>query len=455
MDLVTYAEELLDSDLSDEQLDGAQILQNFVESDDYAFDTLRKIGTSRKVMERLIEMLNWKNLAEEDIRRCAAEIVKMLAGKKQNMLRVAGIPGSMESVSSLLHTERSTTERSSRTDQSSTTTAEETNYDFSSFNLLALQILTKLANNHDNSGKIGNTRGLLSKVIELANASQYLLTNEHATESQIKTVRKALQVIKMLASTTGNTGKMLREVILDNVFAVSHMRRILQYGESHMDLQRLAIEILTNLAMDEASKERIMTAGGIIKLLLSIFMKPGIENQNSVSEEAGEGLAMLSLENQNNCALILREKGVVKKLISALSNQVLQLNASRILRNLCAYSRAESSNRLNGVIEAMPTVLKATMTQTDKLLEVSLGLTVQICKLLGPEDFAQEFEKADYTETGFVEKLIQILKQYNKHPEVKVPRIRSVGLSQHRESVSSLVEEALKLLTDGGSSQEV
>lgn len=356
MDLVTYAEELLDSDLSHEQLDGAQILQNFVESDDYAFDTLRKIGTSRKVMERLIEMLNWKNLAEEDIRRCAAEIVKMLAGKKQNILRVAGIPGSMESVSSLLHTERSTTERSSRTDQSSTTTAEETNYDFSSFNLLALQILTKLANNHDTSGKIGNTRGLLSKVIELANASQYLLTNEHATESQIKTVRKALQVIKMLASTTGNTGKMLREVILDNVFAVSHMRRILQYGESHMDLQRLAIEILTNLAMDEASKERIATAGGIIKLLLSIFMKPGIENQNSVSEEAGEALAMLSLENQNNCALILREKGVVKKLISALSNQVLQLNASRILRNLCAYSRAESSNRLNGVIEAMPTV---------------------------------------------------------------------------------------------------
>ncbi|XP_010906014.3 uncharacterized protein [Elaeis guineensis] len=496
MDLVTFAKELLDSDYQDEQLIGVQMLQKFVKSNHFTSETLRKIGTSTWVIERLIEMLNWKNPAEEEIRRCAAEIVSKLAGKKQNALRVAGIPGAMESISSLLHTSNSYNAKPHEIYQRSII-SDPTNYDFLAFNLLGLLILKKLAHDHDNCGKIGNARGLLPKVIDFTNASQSLLRNDLASESQIKAVKRSLQLVRMLVSTTGNTGKMLRQEISEIVFTVSNIREILQYGENHMVLQKLGIEILTSLAMDETAREQIGSTGGIIKLLLFIFFRPGFtENEHSVSDEAGEALAMLALESRRNCERILKEQRILERLISALNNPVLQINAARIFRNLCAYSGIECADSLRGVTAALPTVLKAIMYEKDKLLEVSIGLATQICKFMGPTEYAVELERAGIKETDLVEKLVQILREHS-YPEIKVPRIRrfvieqaiwlmkshrnyiqlfknlemekllesvaettselecfhvfsgSVGLSKHRRSLSSVVDTAIELMSNG------
>ncbi|CDY13936.1 BnaC09g38900D [Brassica napus] len=107
MDIVSFGMELLGSNSSDEQLIGARILRQFAVSQRYSEETLEKIGINFPVVERLVEMLNWKDLQEEEIRRSAAEILSKLAGKKQNSLRVAGISGAMESISSLLESTRS------------------------------------------------------------------------------------------------------------------------------------------------------------------------------------------------------------------------------------------------------------------------------------------------------------------------------------------------------------
>ncbi|KAK1315776.1 hypothetical protein QJS10_CPA05g00902 [Acorus calamus] len=88
MDLVSFAQELLSSDSRDEQLIGARILRQFATDERFSDETLRKIGTSASTMERLVEMLNWRNPAEQNIRLWAAEIVSKLAGKKRNSLRV-------------------------------------------------------------------------------------------------------------------------------------------------------------------------------------------------------------------------------------------------------------------------------------------------------------------------------------------------------------------------------
>lgn len=364
MDLVTFAAELLDSEFPDEQLIGARILQRFAKSESFASETLRKIGTSTRAIERLIEMLNWKNPEEEEIRRCAAEVVSKLAGKRQNALRVAGIPGAMESIASLLYTGGGRGAGASRTAEATTAdgssdavaTGSESTYEFAVFNLLGLLILKKLAKDDDNCFKIGNTRGLLARIVDFTRAKQGLLRNEHALESQIRAVTRALQVVKMLVRATGGTGKMLRQEISEIVFTVSNIREILQCGERHTELQKLAIETLTGLAMDETAKERIASTGGIVKLLFAIFFKPEFVYENSVSAEAGEALAMLTLESRKNCVLILKEGDMLERLISALANPVLQLNASRILRNLCAYSGAESAARLNQITAAMSTV---------------------------------------------------------------------------------------------------
>ncbi|XXG54404.1 hypothetical protein AAC387_Pa03g2293 [Persea americana] len=495
MDLVSFAVELLASDSSDEQLTGARILRKFANSKRFSDDTLRKIGTSIPVMERLVEMLNWKNPSEEEIRKSAAEIISKLAGKKQNSLRVAAIPGAMESISSLLHLGRNSSCAHNEIYQKTDIT-DHVHYESSSFNLLGLLILKKLAHDHDNCGKIGNTRGLLTKIIDFTHAGERLLKDNFASTSHIMLVKRSLQLVKMIASTSGKTGKLLRHEISENVFTISYIREVLQYGENHTVLQQLGIEILTSLALDEDAKEKIGSTGRIFQELLCIFFKQGLpENQDTVRVVSGEALAMLTLESEKNCKRILRLEAL-EKLVEALNEPVLCVNSARIMRNLCAYSGHDCCHELKGVSDAAPTVLKATMSKEDKLQEVAIGLAAQIFRFMSSCESGNPFNTSGIKETELAEKLVQILKQY-QYPSAKVPRIRrfvielviwmmqskkenirifkdlgmekelrnvaettselecfnvfsgSVGLSRHKTTVYSLVDTALKLITDG------
>ncbi|KAJ1688339.1 hypothetical protein LUZ63_019729 [Rhynchospora breviuscula] len=488
MDLVSFAEELLDSAFLDEQYIAVRILQKLVrQNNTLSVETVRKIETNTGVIERLVEMLNWKASEEQEIRKAAAEILTELACKHHSALRVAGIPGAMESISSLLHKSHPNL-----------------SYDYSEFNLLGLLMLKRLARDHDNCFKIGNTRGLLPRVIEFTSDAQRIFQNELVLDSQIKTIKRSLKVVKKLVETSGSAGKILREEISNIVITVSNMRNILEYGRREIMLQRLAIEVLTGLAMDENAKERIASTGGVIRLLFSIFLSPGIEGESSVRTEAGECIAMLALESQMNCSLILK-KVDVSKLVDVLGDQYLRLNALRILRNLCAYSGDECRSQLEGVVAAMPSVLKITMNlkERDKLLEVAIGLTYQICKFTStsnPEYFIIQLGESQISEENYAETLVKILRRY-EHPSLEVPRIRrfmvlqatwmmkhhkhfvklfnqfdignllesvgdttsdlecfhvfsgSVGISRHRGHMSTLVEEALEHLFGGSCSK--
>ncbi|EER94819.1 uncharacterized protein LOC8080792 [Sorghum bicolor] len=511
MDLVTFAEELVLSDFLDEQLIGVRILQQFANSERSASDTLRKVGTTPRSIERLVEMLNWKRPEEEEVRRCAAEIVSKLAGKSQNALRVSGIPGSIESVTSLLYTGRGPPVSGMHprlpgapADADHGASPASRGYDHLPFNLLGLLILKRLARDHDNCGKIGNARGLLAKVINFTQASPVLLRNPHVIDSQVSAVKRALKVVKMLVSTTGNTGKALRESVAENVFTVSNLRDILRYGQQHRELQKLATDVLTGLAMEDSGKEAIVATGGVVKLLLSMFFD---SQETELGCEAGEALAMLALESEAGCAAILRRADVMDQLVSALQDgDARRLNAARVLRNLCAYSgQQQREERLRLVTTALPAVLNATMVHRDKILEVSVGLTTEICRFIDGERFAGELRRAGVAdERAYVERLASILRQY-RYPEIRVPRMRrfvvqqviwlmtnsggrgddgggyvellrevgmqrllesvadttselecyhvfsgSVGISKHRESFSDIVDSALVLIAGSG-----
>jgi hypothetical protein len=177
-----------------------------------------------------------------------------------------------------------------------------------------------------------------------------------------------------------------------------------------------------------------------------------------------------------------------------------RLNAARVLRNLCAYSGQRQRERLRVVTRALPAVLNATMVDRDKILEVSVGLTTQICEFIDGEQFAAELRGAGVVdERAYVERLASILRQY-RYPEIRVPRMRrfvvqqviwlmtnsggggyvellrevgmqrllesiadttselecyhvfsgSVGISKHRESFSAIVDYALELIAGSG-----
>lgn len=139
--------------------------------------------------------------------------------------------------------------------------------------------------------------------------------------------------------------------------------------------------------------------------------------------------------------------------------------------------------------------------EKEKLLEVSIGLALQILKFRDLEG-GHEIERAGIREEDFVRKLVEILRRY-ENPESKVPRMRrfvielaitlmnyelkyvelfrvlgmeqvlirsaettselecfnvfsgSVGLGRHEVMISSLVDTALELLDrDSDSSWE-
>ncbi|KAM3244139.1 hypothetical protein ACQJBY_055826 [Aegilops geniculata] len=428
MDLVTFAEDLILSDFLDEQLIGVRILQQLATSKGSARDTLRKLGTNPRSIERAVEMLNWKRHGEEEVRKCAAEVVSKLAGKRQNALRVSGIPGAIESVMSLLYTGSGPpTSLDHQLGAAAAAAVPDRIYDYLQFNLLGLHILKKLARDHDNCGKIGNARGLLAKIVEFTHVSPALLLNPSASDSQVRSVKRALQVLKMLVYTTGATGKALRRDVAENVFTVSNLRGVLQHGHQRMELQKLAMDVLTGMAMDERAKETIVGTGGVVKLLLSIFFNAG---ECELGNEAGEALAMLALESEASCAAILKRSDVLDQLASALdAHDARCLNAMRVLRNLCAYSGEEHRTRLSTVTKAMPTVLGATMTGRDKILEVSVGLTTQICRFVDVDQFTAELRRAGLDERAYVERLVAILRQY-RYPEIRVPRMRRFVVQQ-------------------------
>lgn len=420
MDMVSFAMDLLLSNTPDEQLMGALILQQLSTSDRFSNETLQKIGTTFSTMERLVEMLNWKDPQEERIRQAAAEILTRLAGKKQNSLRVAGIPGAMESISSLLYSSRNSSVLFDEVGDRNIVLDHE-RYAYWNFSHLGLHILKKLARDHDNCGKIGSTRGLLPKIIDFSHAEERLLKNENATHSQIMTVERSLQVIKMLAKSTGSTGKQLRRDISEIVFTITNIRGILKYGERHPDLQKLGIEILTSLALEDETTERIGGTGGIIKELVRLYFQEE-EDHVGVRPAAGEALTMLALDSSKNCLRILKS-GALEKLISALEVPSLRQHAARIMRNLCTYSADDCFLQLRGITAAMPTVLKGIMSTDNKTQEVMVGLAARAFKFVEPEESKFIFGRAGIKETELADALVHILRKY-PYPQVKFPKVR-------------------------------
>ncbi|KAK4753166.1 hypothetical protein SAY87_021964 [Trapa incisa] len=424
MDMISFSTELLRSDSPSEQLIGIRILRQFATKESFSSYTLQKIGTSIAVIDRLVEMLNWKAPQQEEIRKSSAEIMSKLVGKKQNSIRIAWIPGAMESISSLLQINRVPSGRAAADEiEEETIIFDNEHYGFWNFIELGLLILQKLARDPDNCAKMGNTRGLLPKIVDFTHIEERVLKDPNATDSKILTIKRSLKLLKMLAGTTGATGKQLRKDILEIISTISNIRGILRHGEGHPVLQRLGIEVLTSLATEENAAERIGGTGGVLKELLNIFFKAATSpEQECMRAAAGEALVMLALDSETNCSRILKLQ-VLPQLVEALEIRDLGISAARILRNLCACIKDGSSDQLKDIRAAAPIVLKAIVSAENKLQEVMMGLASQVFRFMTVQESRHVFEQAGIGELELAETLVHILRKYPE-PHIKVPRIR-------------------------------
>uniref|UniRef100_A0A7N1A3P1 BLE2 protein n=1 Tax=Kalanchoe fedtschenkoi TaxID=63787 RepID=A0A7N1A3P1_KALFE len=426
MDMLSFAGELLISTSPDEQHIGATLLRQLTTKEEFSTATLRKIGVDVHIIERLIEMLNWRYPNEKEIRISAAEILAEVASRKQNSLRMAEIPGAVESVASLLRTTRSSyTGAGDEICQRGAMSNQET-IDMQLFNVLGLKILNELSRDHDNCGKIGNTRGLLPKIIDFT----YTTADMFTYEGHITTVRQSLELVNTLASTTGVTGSNLRKEISEIVFTISYIRDILKNGEKHPKLQLLGIEVLTKLGLEDDATEKIGGTGGVLKELLNIFLREtATEEQERLRDAAGDAMAMLTLESKSNCHRVLLLQAM-DKLVKAVESEALCTNTARILMNLCAYTEDPSfDHMLHKVVAIVPTVLKAVMEAGDKQQEMMTGLAFNVFhyKVCSLDEFSGMLREEKPAASVLARALVQTLKK-QPAPSIRVPRMRRFAI---------------------------
>lgn len=109
-----------------------------------------------------------------------------------------------------------------------------------------------------------------------------------------KTVRQSLQLLGMLASTTGRSGSILRPAIANVVSAIPHLRDNLHTPARGMskDLHEQAVDVLKSLALDKHSQEVIGSTGGVISNLMLLFTRrslyrmPFLHGETSATDAA-------------------------------------------------------------------------------------------------------------------------------------------------------------------------
>eukprot|EP00253_Pinus_taeda_P020795 PITA_20795 len=430
MEFVSYSVELLQSRSADGQLTGARVLSALARNEQFAERTLRAIGTMKDVVERLIDMLNFKNVDEKEIRKAAAEIISKLVENKRHCVRVTAITGLMESVATLLYSNDSSE---------------------GGFVSLGLTIVKKLAEERSNRQKINSSRGLIPKIISLTdlepsdlqfepNAFQLEIERDKKIPFATEVEKLALQIVKTLASTIDSTGKDLRERILRIVFAISNLRNVLQCTERD-DLRILAIETLTNLAHERKGRERIGRTGGILRKLCSLFFMERINNneeKEKLVKTAGEALGLLSLESEPNCKKMMsikvdRHPNLIASLISMLNDAVKGIHAARILRNLLEYADANfvKPTEITALAEQVVKFVKEEHSCNHKRVaiglrekhscecqEAAIGLAA---RFMTKWDFDHEFREL---------MLLKLVKVFESHPypSKMVPNVRRYSI---------------------------
>eukprot|EP00250_Pteridium_aquilinum_P020482 c24831_g1_i2 orf=40-2775(-) len=451
MDMVDYALTWLQSDIHGEQLGGLRVLITFSQKEESAEETLRSIGVKQGAVERLLEMVTWKNPVEHEIRKAAADLLSKLVKYDQYSIHVASISGSIEGIFSLLSREAN----DNGAEYTRQGAAEPLTPKYLETHIVGLHILKKLAKDPLIGVKIGLTRGLLSRLISFIDTNPSMLRNTEEPEQRIALVKKSLELLSLLASTSGPSGKLLREEIARIIYTISNLKIILEYGQVRMMLQDVATEILCSLAMDDVVRERIGQTGGITRSLFALMMKERVEGdgrQLQLAQKAGEALALLALKSKGNCLKMLKLKvrhgGVVvvedewavegeegyrgggRDIVAALMELVADLDvgdlAMNILRSICAYSdQASCKERIAKT--CIKQVFNLALKRTGRAQEAALGLLVHTVMEVEEVELGRLLEEEGLSVKVLVERLARLL---DKHPVpmTALPRLRRYGV---------------------------
>ncbi|KAH7280380.1 hypothetical protein KP509_37G064700 [Ceratopteris richardii] len=466
MDMVDYALTWLHSVIPGEQLGGLRVLQIFSTKKEFADDTLRALCVKQGTLERLLEMVTWRNPAEHEIRKGAADLLCTMVKSYLYSSRVVAISGSIEGIFSLLSRCDDDDCNASVAEYTRQGAAEPMAPRHIEMHIVGLRILKNLAKDPLICTKIGLTRGVLGRLVSFIDTNRDMLHNAEEPQYRMVIVKKSLDLLNLLASASGSSGKMLRQHIARIVYTISNLHIILKYGQTHMLLQTIAADILCKLAMDDGVSLMIGRTGGVMRSLAALLVREsmtGNSKQAELAKTVGEALALLVLKNKENCLRLLNLKvrqgkvvdhegeeenegaeremdqmDVVEVLMRMMSDCEVGHLAMCILRFLCAYSEDEGCRQR---------LAKGTMSEAVRLInsrgraqEAAIGLLAVTVAEVKTEELVKAMENGGMTVAGLASKLDMLLKRHTG-ASTALPRLRryvielAVALAERHETV--------------------
>uniref|UniRef100_A0A0E0MND6 Uncharacterized protein n=1 Tax=Oryza punctata TaxID=4537 RepID=A0A0E0MND6_ORYPU len=329
-------------------------------------------ASSKSIIQTLLHKLGKRSTEQVNTMECIARIVTYVARD----IHLEQFPGEIQCISSLLETSERDWHHNAQAPPSSpkeriisdphnggstTATARASiNTQCRQIMLQGLCIFEELASNEDNFKVISNTECLLSKIM-VPVSSDLLHLMDHAVWYDI--VMGSLKVMRRLMAAPKETGSKLLGEMASNREAISSMQGILQCDNCGLELQKLAMEILTKLFMDTSLRMESASKRSFTEMLLHKFIDDN--KDSSIRKLAGEALAKVSLRCESYCMIIIQlNDDVVHSLTKIMlqdENNTYRIIAAKILEGLCIHytKNDDSCQKLqNAMIEVMPEVLR-------------------------------------------------------------------------------------------------
>ncbi|KAI5008475.1 hypothetical protein ZWY2020_009523 [Hordeum vulgare] len=297
---------------------------------------------------------------------------------------------------------------------------------------LAMSIIESLAgSDQDNCVEISKAADLIPKIIGF---TSYRSDTINTKAQQKILLKSSLKVLQRLTRIRGEIDITLRYKISKHPFILSNLSDILGDNTSSQGSRKLVAGILRNIAVDEKTRQDIGRFKLIITRLVQAFLNAeGITSTDAsylLRKVSGQALAMLTIESVQNCLVILKEPEFMKKLktMILIHDKKYIYVVATLMRNLCLHARSElRESDLKELSYTLREVLERIMDADGAELEILIGLTSQICKVI-PEDFTRELDN-DQIKQRFLKRLVDTVNA-NMKPSAHCPGIRRVILEQ-------------------------
>ncbi|CAN6347770.1 unnamed protein product [Urochloa humidicola] len=305
--LCHFALESLDSGSWEEMHSGVRWLDAM--SSWYGEDMRPHLLPLRVRIQKLIDALGWRQPADgtTEMRVAAARIIKRLAPD----IHLAHFPGAMDCISSLLDWES--------TDL--LLTSKKTCPD--KLILQGMAILEGLSLDHGNCTVICSTPGLLHKIMAPL-SSAHLMSDVSNNTYWAFLLSRSLKVLYNLIQAPGNASSSLRWEICSSKQSMSNLGSIVE-AAGLQELQMGAMEILTELALDNLAKE---TKVNLIKKQLQIFLA-----------NVPHSLLLTKIESNSPLIMTVQDNVIVRliRILDAKNTTTDRTIAAQIFENLCAH----------------------------------------------------------------------------------------------------------------------